>query len=83
MSSDTLLPLDLLDAGEVAEIAEVYGDSDWVHRLAEMGLEAGRRVRMIRNGSPCLLQLKGSQLCLRGDACSQILVKPCDPEDNL
>jgi ferrous iron transport protein A len=76
MSLDTLLPLDCLRPGEEADIAEVAGDPTWVCRMAELGLRAGCRVRMVRDGSPCLLQVGGSRLCLRDDGCAQILVRP-------
>ena len=72
-----LLPLDMLAAGEEADVADVSGDPAWVHRLAELGIQAGCRLRMLRSGSPCLLQVGGCQLCLRGDATSCILVRPC------
>ena len=77
MSTDLLLPLDMLNAGEDAEVAEVSGDAAWVDRLAELGLQAGSRLHMLRSGSPCTLRVGGCQLCLRGDECSQILVRPC------
>ena len=41
-----LLPLDMLAAGEEADVADVSGDPAWVHRLAELGIQAGCRLRM-------------------------------------
>ena len=71
-----LMPLDMLQAGETAEIAEVAGDPAWVGRLAELGLREGSRLCVVQPGTPCLLQVANGRLCLRGDACSQILVRP-------
>lgn len=71
-----LLPLDMLRAGEVAEVEEIHGQPAWVRRLAEMGLRQGCRVQVVQPGSPCLLQLDGCKLCLRAGECSQILVRP-------
>lgn len=71
-----LIPLDMLQAGEWAEIADIHGDPSWVGRLAELGLREGCRLRVLRPGSPCLLQVAGCKLCLRGNDCSQILVRP-------
>jgi ferrous iron transport protein A len=71
-----LLPLDMVRAGEWAEVEEVSGQADWVGRLAELGIRRGSRVQVVRPGSTCLLSVAGCKLCLRGGECSQILVRP-------
>ncbi|OWK39146.1 FeoA family protein [Fimbriiglobus ruber] len=71
-----LLPLDMLKAGEHADVAEVTGDPGWVVRLAELGIREGCRLQVLQAGSPCLLQVANCKLCLRGSDCSQILVSP-------
>jgi ferrous iron transport protein A len=71
-----LLPLEMLDCGEWADIAEVAGDSHWVCRLAELGVRTGCRLRVLQPGSPCLLQIGECRLSLRGEWASQILVRP-------
>ena len=74
-----LMPLDMLRAGEVAEVEEVSGQAGSVCRLAELGLRQGCRVQVVQPGSPCLLDLLdtgGCKLCLRPGECSQILVRP-------
>lgn len=71
-----LMPLDLLDAGEWAEVAEVTGEPGWVGRLAELGIRVGCRLRVLQPGSPCLLQIGSSRLSLRGQLTAQILVSP-------
>ena len=71
-----LIPLDMLQAGEWAEIADIHGEPSWVGRLAELGLREGCRLRVLQPGSPCLLQVADCKLCLRGNDCSQILVRP-------
>jgi Fe2+ transport system protein FeoA len=71
-----LLPLDMLRAGEVAEVEEVSGHDAWVGRLADLGIRRGCRLRVVQPGSPCLLDVGGCKLCLRGGECSQILVRP-------
>jgi Fe2+ transport system protein FeoA len=73
---NTLLPLELLSSGEWAEVAEVTGEPAWVSRMAELGLRAGSRLRVLQPGRPCLLQVGGSRLSLRGDWDLQILVRP-------
>jgi ferrous iron transport protein A len=72
-----LFPLDMMLSGEVAEVAEVSGEPGWVNRLAELGVRAGCRLRVLQPGSPCLLEIADCKLCLRGGDSSQILVRPC------
>lgn len=76
MGIESLLPLDMLRPGEWADVHDVGGSPDWVCRMAELGLRSGCRVQMVQSGSPCLLQVGGCKLCVRGDDTSQILVKP-------
>jgi ferrous iron transport protein A len=71
-----LMPLDMLRAGEWAEVEEVTGLPAWVGRLAELGIRNGARVQVVQPGSPCLLSVGGCKLCLRGGECAQILVRP-------
>lgn len=71
---DSLLPLDMLKAGESASIVELTGDSSQVHRLQEMGLRAGVQIRMLKPGAPCLIALDGKRLSLRLNGMLDILV---------
>ncbi len=71
-----LLPLDMLSAGERAEVADVSGDPAWVGRLAELGIREGCKLQVLQAGSPCLLDISGCRLCIRGGDGSQILVRP-------
>ena len=76
MNAFPLLPLECLRPGEWGEVADVAGDPCWVARMAELGLRVGARLQMLRDGSPCLLQLGGGRLSLRGEAAVQVLVQP-------
>jgi Fe2+ transport system protein FeoA len=71
-----LLPLEFVAPGEWADVAEVHGEPGWVGRLAELGVRIGCRLQVLRNGYPCLLQVGGSRLSLRGQEAMQILVRP-------
>jgi ferrous iron transport protein A len=64
----------MLSSGVWADVAEVQGESGWVSRMAELGLRAGSRLKVLQPGSPCLLEVGGSRLSLRSN--SQILVRP-------
>ena len=73
-----LVPLDMLRAGEWADVEEVSGQPGWVGRLAELGIRQGCRLQVVQPGVTCLLNVSGCKLCLRGGECSQILVRPLD-----
>ena len=76
MSPDILLPVEYLASGEWADVAEVQGEPGWVGRLAELGIRSGCRLQVVRSGHPCLLQIGGSRLSLRGDGATTVLVRP-------
>jgi ferrous iron transport protein A len=76
MSCHSLLPLELIQEGDWAEVEEVSGEPVWVSRMAELGVRTGCRLQVLRPGSPCLLQIGGCRLCLRNLDGTQILVRP-------
>lgn len=78
MSLDLILPLECLRPGEWAEVCDVTGEPCWIGRLAELGVQIGCRVQLLRSGSPCLLQVGGCRLSLRSDHVAQILVRPVE-----
>ncbi len=71
-----LMPLECLNNGDWADVADVTGEPGWVSRLAEMGVRIGARLLVLQAGSPCLLQVGESRLSVRGDWALQILVRP-------
>ena len=73
---DSLLPVEMLGSGDWADVAEVQGESNWVSRMAELGVRAGSRLKVLQSGSPCLLEVGGSRLSLRANLAMQILVRP-------
>lgn len=77
MPTDMLVPLELLEPGEWAEVADVSGEPGWTARMAELGLRAGTRLQALQSGSPCLFRLGGGRFSLRGDYAMRILVRPC------
>lgn len=79
MSALPMLPLECLRPGEWAEVAEVSGQADWVRRMAELGVREGCRLQMLTPGSPCMLAVGQTRLCLRCDACGSVLVTPVAP----
>jgi Fe2+ transport system protein FeoA len=73
---EAILPLEYLRPGESADVAEVTGEPCWVGRLAELGLRTGCRLLLLQSGWPCLLQIGGTRLSLRGEDGTRILVRP-------
>lgn len=75
------VPLDCLQANETGQVAWIEGKSDFVTRLAEMGLRQGTTIRMIQPGTPCILALNGQRMSLRVEADTHVFVelKPANP----
>jgi Fe2+ transport system protein FeoA len=71
-----LLPLELLGPGEWGEVQTVTGEPAWIGRLAELGIRHGSQVQVIQPGSPCLLNVAGCRLSLRGECACQVFVRP-------
>lgn len=71
-----LIPLHLLPAGHSAEVCQVLGQPEQVHRLHELGLRSGTQIEMLQSGSPCIIRLVGHKLCFRADELTRVLVRP-------
>ena len=71
-----LIPLNLLAPGQSADVGQILGQPDQVHRLEELGLRGGAKVEMVQSGSPCIIRLAGHKLCFRsGDDMLRVLVR--------
>jgi ferrous iron transport protein A len=70
-----LIPLHFLGQGQSAEIGQLMGEPELVHRLEELGLRQGQLVRMIRPGVPCIIQVQGNRYCFRGTETYGVLVR--------
>ncbi len=70
-----VIPLNLLSPGQLAEVDQVVGQPDHVHRLNELGLRGGTAIEMIQSGSPCIIRLAGHKLCFRADELLSVLVR--------
>ncbi len=69
------IPLSLLAPGQCAEVDQVTGHPDHVHRLEELGLRSGAAIEIVQRGSPCIIRLSGQKLCLRADELFNVLVR--------
>lgn len=70
-----LIPLHLLRAGQSAEVAQLLGAPDEVHRLEELGLRRGVVVQMLQPGTPCIICLAGHRLCFRNGDLFGVMVR--------
>ena len=76
MPVDSLIPIELLEAGELADVDEVSGNGAWIARMAELGIRHGTRLKLLRQGSPCIIEIGGARLSVRGEAGSHIYTRP-------
>jgi len=72
---EELIPMNLLRAGQSAEVSQIQGPIEHVHRLEEFGLCRGAMIQMFRPGNPCIVRMAGNKFCLRSDDLLQILVR--------
>ncbi|MEX0585922.1 MAG: FeoA family protein [Pirellulales bacterium] len=70
------IPLSALRPGEVAEVHEIVGPAEHIRRLEELGLRSGAVLEMVRGGSPCIILIGGSKLCIRDDELLRVMVAP-------
>ncbi len=70
-----VIPLNLLTPGQSAEVDQIVGQPDHVHRLQELGLRGGTPIEMVQGGSPCIIRLAGHKLCFRADELLSVLVR--------
>lgn len=71
-----LTPISMLRPGQVAEVRQVLGMPEHVRRLEELGLRKGVRLEMVRSGSPCIVRLGVSTICLRNGELAAVMVVP-------
>jgi Fe2+ transport system protein FeoA len=67
-------PLEYLPCEAEGCIVDISGEDSNVHRLEEMGVRCGCRVRMVCPGESCLISVDGKRVCLRLKEVAQIFV---------
>jgi ferrous iron transport protein A len=72
---NALFPMHMLVPGQSADVGQVMGSPETIHRLEELGLRGGATVEMVQNGSPCIIRLAGQKLCFRAEELVQVLVR--------
>ncbi len=69
-----MIPLQFLNDGESASIAQIIGETPLLTRLNEMGLREGVVVHMVRSGEPCIVAIGNHRLTFRGGESAHIFV---------
>jgi Fe2+ transport system protein FeoA len=54
-------------SGEEGVVTGVHGECGLLDRLQELGVVPGAWVRVVQHGSPMLIQIGNSRICLRRD----------------
>lgn len=70
-----LIPLNQLQRGSRAQVAEVLGSIEQVQRMREIGVSQGAELEMVQPGSPCIVRFGSSKLCIRADDTLGVLVR--------
>jgi Fe2+ transport system protein FeoA len=68
-----------LAVGQVAQIGQLVGQAEQVHRLEELGLRRGTTIEMVQSGSPCIIRVAGSKICFRDCDLVNVLVHVGEP----
>ncbi len=80
-SNEAAVPLITVAEGAEVTLLDVRGGSLMTHRLAEMGLTPGVRLRVVSRGDrgPCIVNVKDSRLMLGRGMIERIFVsRPLD-----
>jgi ferrous iron transport protein A len=74
-----LIPLDRLQRGSRAQVAEIVGTVEQVQRMRELGVSQGVELEMVQPGSPCIVRFGNHKLCLRAADALGVLVCSEEP----
>ena len=80
---DGTLPLSCLCDGQEGEIIQLNGGHGLIHRLAEMGLTPGVKVKVARKcvfNGPIEVEVRGVNLALGRGVAARVFVKPLRSE---
>ena len=73
------VPVEFLAPETEGVVVDMCGEEQNVHRLEELGIRCGCKIRMLCPGETCLLAIEGKKMCLRLNSTAEILVQPLTP----
>lgn len=71
----TAVGLEQLNAGDEGEIFALKGPDHELSRLASLGIRGGARIRILRSGRTCIVEVDESRVCVRPGPDTRILVR--------
>jgi ferrous iron transport protein A len=72
-------PLSKAKADQELELVEIQAGHKLTHRLAELGLTPGVKLRLVQvNGGPLLVSVRGSRIALGRGMAEKLLVIPVE-----
>ncbi len=74
------IPVEYLSQDSLGVVVDVAGEGQNIHRLEEMGIRNGCRIRMLCPGETCLLAIDGKKMCVRLGSVAEIMVCPVTDE---
>ena len=77
-----MIPLGLLNEGDIAEISYTNGGRGVTLRVNELGFYPGSRIRIVRNirAGPVLLELKGCRIAIGRGIAMKIMCRRLETE---
>jgi len=66
-------------ADETLEVVDLPRETPLAGRLAELGVVPGRCVRVVRTGSPMILEMDQARFCLRAEEAAAVRVRLAFP----
>lgn len=73
------LPLTRVRPGQCCIVTEVLADDDDIKRLMAMGVCAGRKIELVKDGNPMIFRVLGSRLGISERLGRQVMVDLCLP----
>jgi Fe2+ transport system protein FeoA len=65
-----------LKPGDTGEIKSLVGTDHDLSRLTSLGLRNGAKVRVLRAGKTCIVEVDESRICVRTAKGTRIMVQP-------
>lgn len=73
------VPVEYLAPQAEGVVVDLCGEEKNLHRLEELGIRCGCKIRMLSPGETCLLAIEGKKMCLRLGSTAEIFVQPLTP----
>jgi Fe2+ transport system protein FeoA len=74
---ELLVPLDQVEIGHCARVAEVEANEADIEQLMAMGVCVGRRVMLMQAGDPLILKVLGTRIGVSARLARRVKVEAC------